>query len=392
MMYDKAFFDQTIDRHGTDCEKWDGLEEREGKALNPMWVADMDFACPNEVTEALVARAKHPVYGYTSATGRAVDAMLDFMRRRHGLELGREEQRMLPCVITGLKAAVLTLTEPGEGVIVQPPVYGPFYHSIEDNGRRLAECPLSRDEHGRYTMDLDAVEAACQNGAKLMLLCSPHNPVGRCWTAEELRALLTVLERYNVALVSDEIHEDFVFAPNAFVPVLNLATDGNARVLSLTSASKTFNLAGLQQAALLCRNEAIREPIDTLLNRTGVTQGNLFGMVATEAAFAHGDEWLDGMLCYVREGADILRSELAARLPKAVMSPLEATYLAWLDMRAYGFDTEALMRRCREAGVAFTPGTFFGKETGDGFVRVNLACPHARVRLAAEQLEKAVKG
>ena len=225
-MYDQAFFDQDLNRRGTACEKWDGLEARLGREMNPMWVADMDFACPEEVTRALVRRAAHPAYGYTEVTAQSTRAMLDFMRRRHGLDLSPQEQIMLPCVISGLRAAVLALTEPGDAVIVQPPVYGPFYRSVEENGRRVAACPLRRLEGGRYEMDLASVEAACKAGARLMMLCSPHNPVGRCWTEEELRALMALLARYEAALVSDEIHEDFVFAPAAFVPALRLAAGG----------------------------------------------------------------------------------------------------------------------------------------------------------------------
>ncbi len=391
MMYNDAWFDEPIDRRGTACEKWDGLMGREGRELNPMWVADMDFRCPKEVTDALAARAAHPVYGYTAETATAVRAMLDFMERRHGLRLNEANQTMMPCVVTGLRAAVLAFTEPGDRVIVQPPVYGPFYASVRDNGREVAECPLFRDEKGRYTMDLAAVEDACRAGARMMFLCNPHNPVGRAWTEDELKALTGLLERYGVLLVSDEIHEDFVFERGAFVPVLRLAQSEDARVLSLTSASKTFNLAGLQQAVAFSRNAALLDKLKAAMHAVGVVQGNIFGMTATEAAFAHGDEWLDAMLAYIRRGEQIFRAELTARLPKAVLSPLEATYLGWIDLRAYGFGTAELIKRCRASGVEFTPGTFFGEKAGDGFLRINLACPHERVRLAARQLESAVK-
>ena len=223
MKYDKAFFDQPFDRHGTACTKWDGMEARLGEGVNPMWVADMDFICPDEITEAMVKRAAHPAYGYTEQTEKATQAMLDFMQRRHQVSLTREEQLLLPCVVTGLRAATLSFTQPGDGIIIQPPVYGPFYFSIRDNERKIMECPLDCDESGRYTMNLESIEEACQNGAKMMMLCNPHNPVGRCWTREELEALWAVLKRYDVLLVSDEIHEDFVFEKGAFVPMLNVA-------------------------------------------------------------------------------------------------------------------------------------------------------------------------
>lgn len=390
MPYDHTFFDEPFDRHGTACEKWDCLEQRLGREMNPMWVADMDFRCPPEITDALVKRAAHPAYGYTEQTKEATQAMLDFMRRRHGVSLTEDEQLLLPCVVTGLRAAVLAFTQPEDSVIVQPPVYGPFYFSVQDNERRTAECALKRDENGRYTMDLEAVENACKAGAKVMLLCNPHNPVGRAWKREELTALWAVLKRYGVLLISDEIHEDFVFERGAFVPMLTVADGEDDRVIALTSASKTFNLAGLQQAVAFARNRALLADMQKRMHDVGVVQGNIFGLIAAEAAYRYGDAWLDGMLEYIHEGEAILRRELSARLPKAVLTPLEATYLAWVDLRAYGLTTEQLMERCRGVGLECTPGTFFGAEAGEGFLRVNLACPHARVAQAAEQLASAI--
>ncbi len=391
-MYDKAFFDAAPERLGTACEKWDGAMARDSRVTNPMWVADMDFCCPNEVVEALCARAAHPVYGYTEKTEAATRAMLDFMQRRHGLTLTPEEQTMLPCVISGLRAAVLAFTQPGDRVIVQPPVYGPFFAAVRENGREVAECPLTCDGAGRYAMDLQSVEDACRAGAKLMFLCNPHNPVGRAWTQDELEALYAVLSRYDVALLSDEIHEDFVFSGAAFTPMLRIAQDSKAKVVSLTSASKTFNLAGLQQAAAFSRNTDMLHALQETMHRVGVVEGNIFGMVATEAAFTHGVAWLDAMLAYIKEGELIFRRELAKRLPEAVMSPLEATYLGWIDLRAYGLSTDELMERTMAAGVQFTQGTFFGQEAGEGFLRINLACQHSRILEAAKQLETAIKG
>jgi len=392
MKYNKAFFDQPLDRHATACVKWDALEKTMGKPMNPMHVADMDFCGPQEITDAMVRRAAHPVYGYTVQTESATQAMLDFMQRRHQVTLTAEQQTMLPCVISGLRAAVLTLTKPGDSVIVQPPVYGPFYASVKDNGRVTAECALKRDEKGYYTMDLEAVEEACKAGAKLMLLCNPHNPVGRAWKKEELLALIAILKRYDVALVSDEIHEDFALEKGCFTPVLNLEQSADARVIALTSVSKTFNLAGLQQAVAFCRNAGLLDAFRKTANDAGVKSGNIFGMIAAEAAYTHGDEWLDGMLDYIREGEKILRQELAQKLPKAIMSPLEATYLAWVDLHAYGMTSMQVVERCREVGVEFNPGTIFGQEAGEGMIRINLACQHDRIRLAAEQLAKAILG
>ena len=391
-MYDFAFFDKPIDRRGTSCEKWDMLMEREGRELLPMWVADMDFRCADEIVSALQKRAAHPVYGYTEQSSEAVEALLGFLKRRHGLTLTAEQQLLLPCVVTGLKAAVRAFTKPGDRVIVQSPVYGPFFLSTELNGRVLADSPLKRGADGRYAMDFDGLETQCRAGARLMLLCNPHNPASRAWTKDELTRLWTLLKRYDVLLVSDEIHADFVYEQGGYTSCLNIATGANDRAIVLTSASKTFNIAGLQQAALLTRNQALKAAMNDEMNASGVTSGNIFALAATEAAYRFGDAWLDGLLAYLRKGREILAEELTARLPEAKLTPLEATYLGWIDLRAYGMDNAALMKRTHECGVAFTDGAFFGKEQGEGFLRINIGCPHASVREAVRRLEKAVKG
>ena len=392
MIYDKAFFDKPLERHGTACEKWDAMEERIGPGLNPMWVADMDFECPAEITEALVKRAMHPAYGYTNQTQSATQAMLDFMKRRHNLDLKAEEHFLMPCVVTGLRAAVAAFTQPGDSIILITPLYGPFFAAVKDAGRAALECPMHYAANGRYTIDFEAVENACRAGAKLLLFCNPHNPVGRAWDREEITRVYEMMKRYDIPMVVDEIHEDYVFDRKAFTPVLSVSTDPSDKVMALTSITKTFNLAGLKQAVAFCRNEEMRKAVDHVINLGGVVRTNIFGMTAFEAAYTYGDAWLDGVLEYVKEGEQILREELAARLPEAIVTPLEATYLAWVNLRAYGLSDEELLSRCRAAGVEFTPGVAFGATEGSGFMRVNLACPHERVRLAAQQLEKAIKG
>ena len=391
MKYGFDFFDQPVDRRGTACEKWDCIAQREGAELLPMWVADMDFRCADEIMQAIQARAAHPVFGYTEQTASAVQAMLAFWKRRHGVQLTKEQQLLLPCVITGLKASVRALTQSGDRVIVQPPVYGPFFSSVELNGRQLVKSPLLRDAQGRYTMDFADLERQCQVGAKLMFLCNPHNPAGRAWTRNELERLWSILARYNVTLVSDEIHADFVYAKDGFTSCLQVAQQPTDRLIVLTSASKTFNLAGLQQAALLTRNAELLAQVDAELDASGVTCGNIFALTATEAAYQHGDEWLDGLLEYLKRAREILQEELSARLPEAVLSPLDTTYLGWMDLRAYGLTTAELTQRTHAHGVAFTEGTFFDKQSGEGFLRINIGCPHAQTREAVRRLEQAIK-
>lgn len=389
--YDFAFFDQPINRCGTACEKWDGLMEREKRELLPMWVADMDFRSADEITEGLIRRAQHPVYGYTAQTDAAIDATLGFYSRRHGLTLTREQQALIPCVVTGLRTAVRTLTAPGDGVLIQPPVYGPFFDSVRQNGRTLVENPLVADRNGRYSMDLNGMEDAFRGGVKLAMLCNPHNPAARVWTREEMGAVYSLCKRYGVTLIVDEIHEDFVYAPGTFHSALTLDESDDAKIIVLTSAGKTFNLAGLQQGVMLTRNQAYKTAIVSAMQRAGVTAGNIFALVATEAAYCCGDAWLDGLLAYLNEAHTLLRAELAAQLPEAVMTPQEATYLAWIDLRAYGLSTDELMKRTHECGVAFTPGQFFGKAQGEGFLRINFGCPHSQTLEAVNRLAKAIK-
>lgn len=387
MRYDQEYFDAGLYRMGTRCEKWDVCREESGENVLPLWVADMDFPSPPEVQAALLRRAAHPTYGYTAVMQDDHRALTDFWRRRHGLSLPEEAVTMLPCVVTGLKLAIMALTKPGDGVIIQSPVYGPFRMAVEATGRTLRDAPLQRGENGRYSMNLDAVEAQLRGGAKLMMLCSPHNPVSRLWSEAELRALLALLKRYGVPLVSDEIHADFVYAPGKFVPILSLEKDG---ALSLCAASKTFNLAGLQMAACLCENGEIRAAMAREIDRAGVTSGNIFALEGTRAAYEHGDAWLDGLLNYLDGNRRHLAELVKALLPKAVLSPMEATYLGWLDLRAYGYSVEELMRRTEKAGVRFTGGTFFG-DAGEGFLRVNIGCPRANLDEGIRRLAAALR-
>ena len=388
MKFNQEYFDEGLYRMGTRCEKWDECRAEHGEDILPMWVADMDFPSPPAVQEAILRRAAHPTYGYTAVMADDTLALTDFWQRRHGLTLDAQDVMMIPCVITGLKLAILALTRPGDGVIIQSPVYGPFRFSVGATGRTLMEAPLLRREDGGYDMDLAAVEKQLQAGAKLMLLCNPHNPVSRVWTKEELSALLTLLNRYGAYLVSDEIHADFVYAPNTFTPVLSLQRE---RVISLCAASKTFNLAGLQQASLLCREEDVRKMIQAEMDRAGVRSGNIFALEATRAAYNEGDAWLDGLIAYLDGSRALLRELVARHLPRAVLTPMEGTYLAWLDCRAYGMTTEELLAKAAEAGVVFTSGEFFGRG-GEGYLRINIGCPRRYVEEGILRLAVALEG
>ncbi|MGN1020138.1 MAG: MalY/PatB family protein [Aristaeellaceae bacterium] len=388
MKFNQEYFDEGLYRMGTRCEKWDECRDEHGEDVLPLWVADMDFPSPPAVQEAILRRAAHPTYGYTAVMEDDARALTDFWQRRHGLKLDAQDVMMLPCVVTGIKLAILALTRPGDGVIIQSPVYGPFRFSVEATGRTLLDAPLRLREDGGYDMDLAAVEAQLQAGGKLLVLCNPHNPVGRVWTKEELSALLSLLNRYGAYLVSDEIHADFVYAPHQFTPVLSLQGE---RVISLCAASKTFNLAGLQQASLLCKEEDVRQKLQAEMDRAGVRSGNIFALEATRAAYNEGDAWLDGLIAYLDGNRALLQELVARHLPRAVLTPMEGTYLAWLDLRAYGMTTDELMARAVEAGVVFTGGEFFG-QGGEGHLRVNIGCPRRYVEEGILRLAVALEG
>lgn len=386
MQFTEEYFDMGLDRNNTRCEKWDEIRAEHGAHVLPMWVADMDFPSPPAATQALLYRAAHPTYGYTAVTKEDYDALIHYWQRHHHLTFTQEDVTLIPCVVTGLKVCIRALTKPGDKVIIQSPVYGPFGASINATERTIVDCPMTCDGQGRYSMNLPAIEAALQDGATMMLLCNPHNPVSRRWDKEELEALMALLRRYNAVLVSDEIHADFVYdAP--FVPALSLHSEG---VVMLAAASKTFNLAGLQQSACICPDEALRSAIRKEINACGVVSGNLMALDATRAAYNEGDEWLSGLMNYLSGSRQVLTDLVKQYLPKAVLTPMEATYLGWLDLRAYGFTCEELAKRTLAAGVHFTAGTFFGQETGEGFLRINIGCPRRYLEEGIQRLAKAL--
>ena len=388
MKFDREYFDAGLYRMGTRCEKWDEARKDHGEDILPLWVADMDFPSPPAVQEAILKRAAHPTYGYTAELEDDHQALIDFWQRRHGLTVEADWLTLMPCVVTGIKAAILALTQPEDKVIITSPVYGPFRMSVAATGRTLADAPMTCDEKGRYSMDLTAVEAQLQQGAKMMVLCNPHNPVSRAWAKEELVALVELLDKYNALLVSDEIHADFVYAPHTFHPILSIT---QKNVLSLCAASKTFNLAGLQQACCICPDEKIRNAFRDEMNKAGVRAGNIFALEATRAAYNEGDAWLDGLMAYLDGNRQHLTALVAEHLPKAVLTPMEATYLGWIDLRAYGYTSEELGERTLANGVMFTGGKFFG-DNGEGFLRINIGCPRANITEGILRLKKALEG
>ena len=385
----REYLDAPHDRFGTSCETWDGLERHFGMPdLIAMWVADMDFRTVPEVRDALVRRAEHAIYGYTDDGARAREAEAGWLRRRHGLEIKTDWILYSPGVVDSLFYCVDALTEPGDAVVIQPPVYGPFYDAVRLFDRELVSNPLIWDD-GNWRMDCEGLESKFAAGVKMMILCNPHNPVGRVWTRQELQRLVDLAARYDVIVVSDEIHADFALDGRRTTRILSL--EGADRCVMLTSATKSFNLAGLRQSSILAPDADMREKLHTPLVRVHATSPNIFGEIAQTAAYEYGDEWMDAVVEYVTENRDYALDFLRRELPEIGCQPQEGTYLMWLDFNRLGKSHEEIMAMLvNEAHVAMTGGLFFGEE-GRGWFRLNLATQRANVAQALNNIRDAIR-
>ncbi len=379
-------FDQTVARENTECEKWDDRASFGSACALPMWVADMDFETVPEVIASLRERVQHGVFGYSMPTGRDKDALINWLKRRHAADVCAEDVLFSPGVVDSIYHALVALFAPGSKIVVQPPVYGPFFSMPKKAGMQLIENPLI-DTDGVWRMDLNGLEDIFKSGADGLVLCSPHNPVGRIWTREELRELGSLCKKYGVTIVSDEIHSDFELDGQKHSCILSVP--GCEGAVQLVSATKTFNLAALRHSSIVCRDADKRQKIASQLERA-MADVNLFGRLATRIAYESGENWLDTLLVYLRENRDLMYEALKATGKLRPVS-MEGTYLMWVDCRALGMKNEALMDFfVQKAGIIPSGGTFFGSQ-GDGFVRLNLATQRARVAEAADKIYKALK-
>ena len=381
-------FDRIIDRRGSHSYKYDGLKKIFGREdVLPMWVADMDFAVPPAVQEAIRRRAEHPIYGYTFRPDEYYKSIVNWIGRRHGWRVEREWIRYSPGIVPAINMAVQGFTEPGDGVILQSPVYHPFFYAINLNHRKVLNNPL-REENGYYTFDLDDLAEKAKE-AKLLLLSNPHNPVGRSWDEVELRQLGEICVENDVLIVSDEIHADLTLPGHRHVPLASLSEEIAAHTITCMAPSKTFNLAGLSTSSVIIPEEKLRERFEEVVESLHIGGGNLFGIEASIAAYNHGDAWLDALLEYVQGNVDYARTFLAGKMPEVTLSPVEATYLLWLDFRRTGMDAETLKRfMTEEAKVGGNDGAMYGPG-GEGFVRLNVACPRTVVEEAFERIYNA---
>ncbi|AFM21199.1 bifunctional PLP-dependent enzyme with beta-cystathionase and maltose regulon repressor activities [Acetomicrobium mobile DSM 13181] len=379
-------FDEVPNRRNTCSEKWDGLRETFGTDdVLPMWVADMDFKSPHEVVEALVERSRHGIFGYPLRSESYYEAIIEWVRVRHGWEIKREWIVDVPSVMPGLAAALLAFTSRGNSVVLQPPVYPPFFEVTESLDRRVIHNLLKFD--GSWHMDLEGLKGLLSS-AKAFLLCSPHNPVGRVWSEEELSALSSMCAKAGVPVLSDEIHCDFVYRGYKHIPIASINHEAAMNTVTFMSASKTFNIAGFKNAYAIVPNPAMREKLSKVLQGLHFGSGDLFGILGLEIAYRHGRNWLDELLLYLEENRDLAVSALRAT-GVGVVSP-QGTYLLWLDFRKLGMSQEELMKfLINRAKLGLNDGLAFGPN-GAGFARMNIGCPRRTLEEGLHRLTKAL--
>ncbi len=388
-------FDSEIDRTGTASLKYDARQSMFGEAgVIPLWVADMDFAAPSAVSQALSRRAAHPVYGYTVYPDSLYESLADWLKQRHDWKIHRDWVMMCPGVVPSLHASVMAFTAPGAQVVVQPPVYFPFFSAVTSTGRQLVHNPL-RLRNRRYDIDYDHLDQ-CAEGARLLLLCSPHNPVGRVWSRQELERILQIAERHDLTIFSDEIHADLVYSGNQHhvLSMLAEAAGNRVNVVTAVAPSKTFNIPGLNLSVLVVPDPESRKNLTRVFDTMHVSASNPFSIVAFEAAYREGEAWLDELLVYLQKTRDFVAGYLSAHLPEIRFIKPEGTYLLWLDCRALmiasGMDDVRLRHFfVHEAGVGMSPGTLFG-EAGSGFMRMNIGAPRHIIEAALENIRKAL--
>ena len=393
MKYDREFFDTYRERRNTRSVKWDGCSERFGldadQELLPMWIADMDFPAPNEVVEALVQRAQTGIYGYITKPDSFYRAIMDWIGRRYGWAVEQDWIRFVPGVIPGFNIAYQQFSQPGDGILVQNPVYYPFMDGIRNNGRRMVVNRLLEND-GYWTIDFAALEQQLSDpNTKIMIFPNPHNPTGRCWTRDELERIGNLCADHGVLLIADEVHADLLMGGRKHISVGTLSEKIRNNTILLHAPSKTFNLAGLQTAYAIIPNEEIRRRFDAGIDANRIFNMNWFGQIALETAYRECEDYVDALCAYVEENMDYVASYLQEHLPMLKMRKPEGTYMVWVDFRGTGMSTEEIEHFIiHKAHIAVDMGTWFG-QGGEGFLRFNLACPRCLVERAMKQLTEA---
>lgn len=387
-MYD---FDKIINRYGTNSMKWDGLKETfEKDNLLPLWVADMDFEVSPAISKELEKRIKHPIYGYMHWSDEYYESVIGWMKRRHGWEVDKNWIVFTPGVVPAVSYAIKALTDIGDSVIIQTPVYHPFKTTIESNGRNVVTNPLIYKD-GTYYMDLEDLERKIDSKTKVLILCSPHNPVGRVWTKKELNELGEICLRNNIIIVSDEIHFDLIYKGNTHTVMADISPEIRDNCIVCTSPSKTFNIAGLQVSNIIIPNEKLREKYSMELEKDHIVRPNVFGQEALIAAYNESEDWLDSLMEYLEENKNFFIDFIETKIPQLKTIRPEGTYLLWVDCSGLNMNSDELneffLNKCK---LALNSGEMFGEE-GKLFQRINIACPRAVLEEALMRIEKAVK-
>lgn len=387
----KYNFDIKIVRSGTNSIKYDMLKSYFGREdVLPMWVADMDFETPDFIMNAISNRLQHPVLGYSLRPKSFNQAVASWMKSRFDWQVSPEEISFSPGVVTGIFLAMKAFTVPGDKIIVQPPVYFPFFTTIKANGREIVYNQL-KENQDYYTMDFKDLISKIDDQTKMIFISNPHNPVGRAWKRDELETLVGICDQNNILIVSDEIHSDLVFTPHKHIPIASISEKAAKITLTLMAPSKTFNMAGLSTSMMIVQNPKLLRAYNRELEATHLNQGNIFGTVAAEAAYSQGSEWVDEMVDYIKANIDFVDSYISEFLPQIHLVKPEATYLLWLNMKSLQYtDNELFELFVKKAGLAINKGAMFGLG-GNGYIRMNIAMPRSFVKEAMVKLRTAIE-
>ncbi len=384
-------FDLMIDRRRTDCVKYDNLQEAFGCVdLLPMWVADMDFQAPPAVVEVARKCCEHGVFGYTFRTGESKQVFREWVQRRYRWEVREEWLSSSPGIVTALSLSVRIFTAPGDKVLILTPVYPPFHSVVTDNGRRLV-CSSLQLKEGKYEVDWENFEQALKGGVKLFILCNPHNPLGRVWSREELRRMGELCCRYEVMILSDEIHADLTLSGNRHTMMASVSEEIAGMTLTAMAPSKTFNIAGMMNSVILAPNPEILQRYNRELLALHLELGNIFGHVTLKAAYRYGEEWLNELLCYLEGNVEMAQDYFRQELPEVSFVKPGASFLLWLDFRNTGFNHEEMGERLLRRGkIGLNDGLDFGPE-GRGFRRMNIGCPRSILEDGLDRIRRAVR-
>ena len=385
----KYNFDEVVDRRNTNCMKWDTLDATyDSKDILPMWIADMDFKSSDEIINKLKERVDHGVFGYNYIPDSTYESIISWAKTRYNWDIKKEWILFMPGVVAGFNLGIRILTEENDGVIIQPPVYPPFYRVIQNSERTLVTNPLIV-ENGKYTIDFDDLEKKLKT-AKVLLLCSPHNPVGRVWSKEELEKIVKLCVENDVFVISDEIHCDLILKGHKHINIASLSKDMEENTITLIAPSKTFNISGLFTSVVIIPNEEIREKYENEILNLEIGHVSIFGVEGLEAAYRYGKDWLEEALVYIEGNIDYALAYIEKNIPKIKVLRPEGTFLLWLDCRELGLSQEELNKLMIEKGkVLLNDGSTFGKE-GEGFLRLNIGCSRSLVEAALKRIEYAV--